>query len=69
MLWESHIPSLFRFQLHYTWTKIIIFTFKFSNSHFTVIYGNEAGVDLVLIQTSLLSFANHVVFVLSSSLD
>ena len=33
--------------------------------HFTVSGGNEAGVDLVLIQPFLLSYAHHVVLTLT----
>ena len=33
-------------------------------AHFTVTGGNEAGVDLVLIQLSLLYYVNHVVVML-----
>ena len=35
----------------------------------TVIDGNEAGVDLVLIQLLLLSYVNHVVLTLTSILQ
>ena len=34
--------------------------------HFTVAGGNEAGVDLVLIQPFLLCYVNHVVLMLTS---
>ena len=34
--------------------------------HFTVTGGNEANVDLVLIQPFLLYYVNHVVFMLTS---
>ena len=34
--------------------------------HFTVTGGNEAGVDLVLIQPFLLCYVNHVVLMLNS---
>ena len=34
--------------------------------HFTVTGGNEAGVDLVLIQPFLLSYVNHFVLMLTS---
>ena len=34
-------------------------------AHFTVSGGNEAGVDLVLIQPFLLSYAHHVVLTLT----
>ena len=33
----------------------------FEIAHFTVTVGNEAGVDLVLIQPFLLYYVNHVV--------
>ena len=33
--------------------------------HFTVTGGNEAGVDLVLIQSFLLYYINHVFLVLT----
>ena len=33
---------------------------------FTVMYGTEAGVDLVLIQTFLLYYVNQVILMLSS---
>ena len=35
-------------------------------AHFTATGGNEAGVDLVLIQPFLLYYVNHVVLMLSS---
>ena len=35
-------------------------------THFTVTVGNEAGVDLVLIQPSLLYYVNHVFVILNS---
>ena len=35
-------------------------------AHFTVTGGNEAGVDLVLIQPCLLYYVNHVVLMLTS---
>ena len=35
-------------------------------AHFTVTDGNEAGVDLVLIQPFLLYYLNHVVLMLAS---
>ena len=35
-------------------------------ANFTVTGGNEAGVDLVLIQPFLLYYVNHVVLMLSS---
>ena len=35
-------------------------------AHFTVTVGNEAGVDLVLIQPSLLYYVNHVFVILNS---
>ena len=35
-------------------------------AHFTVTGGNEAGVDLVLIQPFLLYYVNHVVVMLTS---
>ena len=35
-------------------------------AHFTVTGGNEAGVDLVLIQPFLLFYVNHVVLMLTS---
>ena len=35
--------------------------------HFTVRGGNEAGVDLVLIQPFLLCYVNHVVLMLRES--
>ena len=34
-------------------------------AHFTVTGGNEAGVDLVLIQPFLLFYVNHFVLILS----
>ena len=34
--------------------------------HFTVMYGTEAGVDLVLIQTFLLYHVNQVILMLTS---
>ena len=34
--------------------------------HFTVMYGTEAGVDLVLIQTFLLYHVNQVILLLTS---
>ena len=34
--------------------------------HFTVTGGNEANVDLVLIQPFLLYYVNHVIFMLTS---
>ena len=40
--------------------------FRGSIARFTVTGGNEAGVDLVLIQTSLLYYVNHVVLMLTS---
>ena len=33
---------------------------------FTVVYGTEAGVDLVLIQTFLLYYVNQVILMLTS---
>ena len=41
-------------------------TFSWSIVHFTVTGGNEAGVDLVLIQPFLLCYVNHVVLMLNS---
>ena len=35
-------------------------------AHFTVTDGNEAGVDLVLIQSCLLYYVNHVFVILNS---
>ena len=35
-------------------------------AHFTVTVGNEAGVDLVLIQPCLLYYVNHVFVILNS---
>ena len=35
-------------------------------AHFTITGGNEAGVDLVLIQPFLLFYVHHVVLMLSS---
>ena len=35
-------------------------------AHFTVTVGNEAGVDLVLIQPRLLYYVNHVFVILNS---
>ena len=35
-------------------------------AHFTVTVGNEAGVDLVLIQPCLLCYVNHVFVILNS---
>ena len=35
-------------------------------AHFTVTVGNEAGVDLVFIQPSLLYYVNHVFVILNS---
>ena len=35
-------------------------------AHFTVKGGNEAGVDLVLIQPFLLYYVNHIVVMLTS---
>ena len=35
-------------------------------AHFTVTGGNEAGVELVLIQPLLLSYVNNVVVMLNS---
>ena len=40
--------------------------FMYLITHFTVIYGNKDGVDLVLIQPFLLSYVNHVVLLLTS---
>ena len=39
---------------------------SFGIAHFTVTIGNEAGVDLVLIQPSLLYYVNHVFVILNS---
>ena len=38
---------------------------SFGIAHFTVTVGNEAGVDLVLIQPSLLYYVNHVFVILN----
>ena len=42
---------------------------KWRVGHFTVIDGNEAGVDLVLIQRFLLSYVYHVVLMLNENLS
>ena len=39
---------------------------KLTIAHFTVTVGNEAGVDLVLIQPCLLYYVNHVFVILNS---
>ena len=38
--------------------------FMYLIAHFTMLDGNEDGVDLVLIQPLLLSYVNHVVLLL-----
>ena len=40
--------------------------FDLKIGHFTVVYGSEAQVDLVLIQTFLLYYVNQVILMLTS---
>ena len=54
---DSQLKSKTRLQKKNRTRKII---------HFTVTGGNEANVDLVLIQPFLLYYVNHVVFMLTS---
>ena len=45
-----------------------ITTTVYSTDHFTVTGGNEAGVDLVLIQPFLLYYVNHVILYMLSGI-
>ena len=47
-------------------TRISSIEFILQYPHFTLTGGNEAGVDLVLIQPCLLYYVNHVVLMLTS---
>ena len=58
MLRDSQLKSKTRLQKKKNRTRKII--------HFTVTGGNEANVDLVLIQPFLLYYVNHVVLMLTS---